>query len=61
MRKTKQTNKQTNKKKNNNPRVIARTSITGKNEIRLANFMSTNNKTKVKRKILQAYNHTHET
>ena len=48
----------TNKKTNKNARVIAGLSITGNNEIRLLTFMFTNNKTKVKRKILQPYNLT---
>ena len=46
------------KKINKNVRVTAGFSITGNNEIRLLTFMFTNNKTKVKRKILQAYNLT---
>ena len=45
-------------KKNKNVRVTAGLSITRNNEIRLLTFMFTNNKTKVKRKILQAYNLT---
>ena len=45
-------------KKNKNVRVTAGLSITRNNEIRLLTFMFTNNKTKVKRKILQPYNLT---
>ena len=46
------------RKINKNTRVITGLSITGNNEIRLVTFIFTNNKTKVKRKILQAYNLT---
>ena len=47
--------KKTNKKA---PVIAGLSIITGNNEIRLVTFMFTNNKTKVKRKILQAYNLT---
>ena len=50
--------KKKGRKKEKNTRVIAGLSITGNDEIRLVTFMFTNNKTKVKRKILQAYNLT---
>ena len=46
------------KKKQINASVIAGLSITGNNEIRLLTFVFSNKKTKVRRKILQAYNLT---
>ena len=46
------------KKKQINASVIAGLSITGNNEIRLLTFIFSNKKTKVRRKILQAYNLT---